>query len=205
MFLFLQIDNSLWSLPIVLSNAKLNIFQSGRSAVIETSFGLTIRYDWDHNLVVSLSDSYASKTCGLCGNFNGNPNDDFATPSGVQAGEVVAFGSSWKVPGMGTDPQCRDDCVGGCGSCDNNLMNKYEGIAFCGLITKENGPFSKCHPVVNTQAYIESCKYDLCMGGGLRQFLCNALEAYVDACQDAGIQVQDWRTMAKCCKKQKLN
>ncbi|KAM4568117.1 IgGFc-binding protein [Fundulus diaphanus] len=193
-----RIDNSLWSLPIVLNKGKLKIFQCGRSAVIESDFGLVVRYDWDHNLVVTLAGSFAGKTCGLCGNFNGSPADDFATPSGTQASGVVDFGSSWKVPGLGADPKCRDDCAGGCHSCNSDLMKKYEHDSFCGLIAKQNGPFSKCHPVIDPQGYLENCEYDLCMGGGLREFLCKALEAYTEACQDAGIQVQDWRNMANC-------
>lgn len=196
----MQIDNNSWSLPTVLHNGKLNIFQCGRSAVIETDFGLTVRYDWDHNLVVTLSNSFAGKTCGLCGNFNDNPADDFTTPSGTQASGIVAFGRGWKVPGLVTDPKCIDDCVGGCDTCNSHLMKKYGYDSFCGLIAKENGTFSKCHPVIDPQAYLENCKFDLCMGGGLRQFLCKALEAYTEACQDAGIQVQDWRRMAKCRK-----
>ncbi|KAM9724184.1 IgGFc-binding protein isoform 1-T1 [Menidia menidia] len=194
-----RIDNSLWSLPIVLKNNKLNLFQSGRSVVIETDFGLTVRYDWDHNLVVTLCKSYSGQTCGFCGNFNGNPSDDFTTPSGAQASGAVAFGSSWKVPGLVDDPQCSDDCVGGCGNCDQNQLKKWETDSFCGIITRKiNGPFSKCHAAVEPQAYFDSCKYDLCLGNGLRQFLCKALEAYTEACQDAGVQVQDWRKMARC-------
>ncbi|MEQ2157424.1 hypothetical protein GOODEAATRI_001703 [Goodea atripinnis] len=196
-----RIDNSLWSLPIVLNNSKLNLFQCGRSAVIESDFGLTVRYDWDHNLVVTLSNTFAGKTCGLCGNFNGIPTDDFTTPTGTQESGVVAFGSSWKVPGFGDEPNCRDDCVGGCDSCNSHLMTKYGHDLFCGLITKEKGPFTSCHPVIDPQAYLENCKYDLCMGGGLQQFLCKTLETYTQACQDAGIQVQDWRKMAKCFAK----
>uniref|UniRef100_A0A3B3TRJ8 Fc gamma binding protein n=1 Tax=Poecilia latipinna TaxID=48699 RepID=A0A3B3TRJ8_9TELE len=193
-----RIDNTLWSLPIVLNNGKLNLFQCGRSAVIETDFGLSVRYDWDHNLVVNLSSSFAGKTCGLCGNFNGSPADDFTTPSGAQAGGAVAFGSSWKVPGLEPDPKCLDDCIGGCDTCSSSLLKKYGSDSYCGLIEKQNGPFSKCHPVIDPQAYLENCKFDLCMGGGLRQLLCKALEAYTEACQDAGIQVEDWRKMAKC-------
>ncbi|XP_032374142.1 IgGFc-binding protein isoform X1 [Etheostoma spectabile] len=197
-----RIDNSLWSLPVTLNNDKLTMFQSGRSVVIETDFGLTVRYDWEHYLVVTLSGNYAGKTCGLCGNFNDNPNDDFTTPSGTQAGGAVAFGSSWKVPGMVEGALCRDDCVGGCERCEHNLMKMWEGDLFCGLITLIiNGPFSKCHAVIDPQAYLENCKYDVCMGGGLRHFLCRALEAYTEACQLAGIQVQDWRTMAQCPSK----
>ncbi|XP_070690944.1 IgGFc-binding protein [Pempheris klunzingeri] len=201
-----RIDNSLWSLPAALNNDKLVMFQSGRSVVIETDFGLTVSYDWEHYLIITLSGSYAGKTCGLCGNFNGNPNDDFITPSGTQAGGAVAFGSSWKVPGLVKDALCRDDCVGGCERCENSLMKIWEGDLFCGLITRVvNGPFGKCHAVIDPQAYLENCKYDVCMGGGLRHFLCRALEAYTVACQTAGIQVQDWRKMAQCPAKCPVN
>lgn len=194
-----RIDDSLWSLPVTLKNGKLLMFQSGRSVVIETDFGLTVRYDWEHYLEVDLSATYAGKTCGLCGNFNNNPNDDFTTPSGTQAGGTVAFGSSWKVPGLVKNALCKDDCVGGCERCEHSLMKKWEGDLFCGLITLVlDGPFIKCHSVIDPQAYLENCKYDVCMGGGLRHFLCRALEAYAEACQLAGIQVQDWRKRAKC-------
>uniref|UniRef100_A0A3Q1GW32 Fc gamma binding protein n=1 Tax=Acanthochromis polyacanthus TaxID=80966 RepID=A0A3Q1GW32_9TELE len=194
-----RIDNSLWSLPITLNDDKLHMFQSGRSVIIETDFGLRVSYDWEHYLVVTLCGKYAGKTCGLCGNFNGNPSDDFTTPSGTQVGGAVAFGSSWKVPGLVKDDACRDDCVGGCERCENSMMKKWEGDMFCGLITRiVNGPFSKCHSVIDPQAYLENCKYDVCMAGGLRHFLCKALEAYTEACQAAGIQVQDWREMARC-------
>ncbi|KAF7665729.1 hypothetical protein LDENG_00132510 [Lucifuga dentata] len=199
---YVRIDNNLWSLPVTLNNEKLTMFQSGRSVVIETDFGLTVHYDWEHYLVVTLSNTYAGKTCGLCGNFNGNPNDDFTTPSGSQANGALAFGSSWKVPGLVKDALCKDECVGGCERCENSLMKIWEGDMFCGLITLVvNGPFSKCHAFIDPNAYLENCKYDICMGGGLRYFLCKALEAYTEACQRAGIQVQDWRKLARCPSK----
>uniref|UniRef100_A0A667ZSL4 Fc gamma binding protein n=1 Tax=Myripristis murdjan TaxID=586833 RepID=A0A667ZSL4_9TELE len=187
------------SLPAELNKGKLVLFQSGRSVFIETAFGLTVNYDWEHHLVVTLSDDFAGKTCGLCGNFNGNPKDDFTTPSGSQVNGAVAFGSSWKVPGLVKDALCRDECVGGCERCEHNLLKMWEGDLFCGLITRViDGPFSRCHAIIDPHAYFENCKYDVCMGGGLRHFLCRALEAYTEACQRAGIQVQDWRKLAHC-------
>uniref|UniRef100_A0AAV2MDM0 VWFD domain-containing protein n=1 Tax=Knipowitschia caucasica TaxID=637954 RepID=A0AAV2MDM0_KNICA len=177
------------------------ISQSGRSVVIETDFGLHVRYDWHHSLVVGLPSSYKGYTCGLCGNFNGNPSDDFATPSGSQAGSVVEFGSSWKVPGPMDDAHCRDDCVGGCQEkCEHKLLHIWEGNSFCGIITMagKNGPFSQCHRLVDPEAYFESCTFDVCIGLGQRLYLCKALEAYADACQSAGVEVYDWRTIARC-------
>uniref|UniRef100_A0A3Q3BQL9 Fc gamma binding protein n=1 Tax=Haplochromis burtoni TaxID=8153 RepID=A0A3Q3BQL9_HAPBU len=190
-----RIDNILWSLPVTLNNDKLRMHKSGSSVLIETDFGLTVRYDWEQRLVVTLCSSYASKTCGLCGNFNGNPSDDFTTPSGAQAGGALAFGRSWKVPGLG-EAQCRDGCTDGLDNCESSLMKTWESDLFCGIIALDL--FSKCHKIIDPLPYIEDCKYDLCMGGGLRHFLCSAVEAYAEACQIAGVQVQEWRKKAQC-------
>lgn len=176
------------------------MFQSGTSVLVQTDFGLTVRYDWDNRLLVTLTESYAGKTCGLCGNFNGNPKDDFTTPSGTQANGAVAFGSSWKVQGMGKNAQCRDDCVGGCGHCEDKNMKLWESDTFCGIITLQNGPFSTCHSTIDPQVYLDNCKYDVCMAKGIRHFLCKALEDYAEVCQTAGVQIQDWRKHSKCCK-----
>ncbi|KAM6967506.1 IgGFc-binding protein [Aplochiton taeniatus] len=194
-----RINNGLWSLPVVLNDRKVLLSQSGRYVLVKTDFGLTVQYDWEHHVVVTLSSSYAGKACGLCGNFNGNPNDDFSTPAGAQAGTSLAFGSSWKVPGLVTDAKCVDECVGGCERCDSNLLTLWGGQVFCGLLTMvAGGPFAKCHASVDPSTYFENCKYDVCMGGGLKELLCRALEAYTEACQRANIQVLDWRAIAQC-------
>lgn len=186
---------------MVLNSGLVKLSQSGRSVVMETDFGLIVNYDWEHSLTVTLPARFAGKTCGLCGNFNGNPGDDFATPSGLQASGALAFGSSWKVTGLATDAPCRDECVGGCESCKHDLLKVWEGATFCGLITLvSDGPFRECHVAIDPQAYLENCKYDVCMAGGLRHFLCRALETYAEACQRAGIQVQEWRKIANCRK-----
>ena len=46
-----------------------------------------------------LSPVYAGRTCGLCGNFNGNKGDDFRTPSGLVEPLVEDFGNAWKLRG----------------------------------------------------------------------------------------------------------
>ena len=45
----------------------------------------------------------SDQTCGLCGNFNGNQNDDFTTPSHDVGVSAIAFGDSYKV-----DTACED-------------------------------------------------------------------------------------------------
>lgn len=46
-----------------------------------------------------LSPVYAGKTCGLCGNYNGNRGDDFVTPAGLAEPLVEDFGNAWKLHG----------------------------------------------------------------------------------------------------------
>ncbi|XP_061110253.1 IgGFc-binding protein-like [Conger conger] len=194
-----RVDYSLYRLPVVLEHDKLKLFQRGRSVVIETDFGLTVQYDWESYVVVTLSGTFAGKVCGLCGNFNGNSKDDFATPGGSQAPNAVDFGRSWKVPGLDSDALCRDECSGQCEKCEHSLLKRWEGKAFCGLITLlVDGPFRLCHASIDPHIYFDNCVYDMCMGDGLKHFLCQALEGYTSACQAAGIKVFDWRKLAHC-------
>lgn len=46
-----------------------------------------------------LSPVYSGKTCGLCGNYNGNKGDDLLTPAGLVEPLVVDFGNAWKLQG----------------------------------------------------------------------------------------------------------
>lgn len=34
--------------------------------------------------------------CGLCGDYNGSPDDDFIKPDGTLAANVNDFGNSWQ-------------------------------------------------------------------------------------------------------------
>lgn len=40
--------------------------------------------------------SYYDQMCGLCGDYDGNPNNDFTKPDGSQTDSSNQFGDSWK-------------------------------------------------------------------------------------------------------------
>uniref|UniRef100_A0A8C1ECA5 VWFD domain-containing protein n=1 Tax=Cyprinus carpio carpio TaxID=630221 RepID=A0A8C1ECA5_CYPCA len=189
-----RIDQSLWSLPVVLDDVGVSMFQSGSFITILFNFGLSVQYDWDHFLMVSLPTPFINKVCGLCGNFNGDPNDDFTMPSNTLAPSVTTFGQSWKVHNLTLDEGCRDD-KGGPG-CDAQALRQWLGEKYCGLLMM--APFSQCHSVIDPSIYTQNCMYDVCMTDGQRNYLCKVLEVYASVCQRVGIQLTNWREVANC-------
>ena len=193
---------TMWNLPINLGNGKVKLSQSGLSVIVETDFGLTVQYDWKEYLVISLPGTFSGKVCGMCGNFNTKKEDDFVTSTGSQTNNVVTFGKSWKVTDGPHDSQCRDECPGNCETCENDsIFGRYKDKLFCSSLTMVmDGPLGDCNAVLDSKVLHEMCMYDVCIGEGMKNFLCDTLQVYADACQRAGIKVYDWRHLAHCCE-----
>lgn len=45
----------------------VKIYLSGKFVVLETTFGLRVRFDGNHHADVTLPSSYNGLLCGLCG------------------------------------------------------------------------------------------------------------------------------------------
>ncbi|XP_034636445.1 zonadhesin-like [Trachemys scripta elegans] len=84
------------NLPVVIEN-KINVQISGGYVLLETDFGLWVRFDGNHYVEVSVSGCYKGQLCGLCGNYNGDAKDDNLKPNGSTAGDSTELGESWLV------------------------------------------------------------------------------------------------------------
>ena len=188
----------------MLDEGRIHVFQHGSDVVIETDFGLRVAYNLVYNVRVTVPGNYYQQLCGLCGNYNGNPKDDFQKPDGSQAGSANEFGNSWEeaVPDSPClpPPTCQPgdkDCDAEL-ECKPELQNKYEQQEFCGLLTSPTGPLAACHKLLDPQGPLQDCVFDLCVGGGNESILCSNIHAYVSACQAAGGHVEPWRTESFC-------
>ncbi|XP_042201484.1 zonadhesin-like [Callorhinchus milii] len=76
---------------------EVTIKPSGKHVVVQTDFGLIVRYDGKHHMDIKVPSNYADELCGLCGDYNGSPSDDFRTPEGKLVKGVNDFGNSWNV------------------------------------------------------------------------------------------------------------
>uniref|UniRef100_A0A8C8T4P2 VWFD domain-containing protein n=1 Tax=Peromyscus maniculatus bairdii TaxID=230844 RepID=A0A8C8T4P2_PERMB len=183
-------------LPASLSDGRLRVYQSGTQGVVELDFGLVVTYDWDCQLTLSLPKRFQDQVSGLCGNYNGDPADDFRMPDGKQASDVLNFTKSWKLDNG--DLLCDDGCFGNCPSCTTSQTQFFKGDCLCGILTLSTGPFADCHDFLDPKPFLEECVYDMCVTRGERLTLCHGLSAYARACADLGISVREWRSRTNC-------
>ncbi|XP_035468628.1 alpha-tectorin-like [Scophthalmus maximus] len=187
-----QVNGINRNLPILLNGSLVSIYASGSRVFVSADFGLSVTYDGYSTVFISVPASYRGKTCGLCGNFNGNQTDDFLTPSGTIANTPDEFGTSWKVAGNYT---CSDGCGSSCPQCTNELPARAQ----CEVIRAADGPLSFCHEQVDPAPYFNDCVFDVCVSGNAGQdLLCRAIQAYVSACQSANVQIYPWRQNTTC-------
>ncbi|XP_068547553.1 IgGFc-binding protein-like isoform X7 [Anas acuta] len=179
------------NLPIFIER-KISIQSSGGYVLLETDFGLWVRYDGNHYAEVSVPSDYSGLLCGLCGNYNGDPTDDNIKPNGDIASNSNELGESWLVPENNTI------CSSGIEEeCNADLENDAKKNTACGMITDPTGLFKDCHTKVPPENFFESCVYDMCFTGGQETSLCYGLQAYAESCNNAGICIE-WRNTTLC-------
>ncbi|XP_040264829.1 mucin-6-like [Bufo bufo] len=158
---------------------------------IPDKFYISLTWNKNMNLFIKILKLGKESVCGLCGNYNGNINDDFETRSKYVASTQLEFINSWK-----DRPTCMD-VNAAVDPCGQNPQRKSWGEKSCQVLKSK--PFEACNKVVNHQKYFQACLNDACAcdTGGEWECLCEAVQAYAAACLSAGICV-DWRTPDFC-------
>ncbi|KAK3508570.1 hypothetical protein QTP70_032905 [Hemibagrus guttatus] len=186
-----EIDSETRNLPALLDSGRVSVYSNGRNTFITTDFGLSVSYDGSWEVIITVPGNYSGATCGLCGNFNGDSNDDFRLQSGMLTSSATEFGADWKV---GNDTTCNDGCGDSCPLC----QDPSRAQSLCGIIMDNQGPLSFCHAYVDPLAYFNDCVFDLCLSEHRNEVLCRSIEAYVSACQSANVRIYPWRENTTC-------
>ncbi|XP_071618105.1 mucin-5AC-like isoform X8 [Heliangelus exortis] len=159
--------------------------------VVDTTVGLMLMWDRKTSIFIKLSPSFQGQICGLCGNYDGNGNNDFTTRSQSVVGNVMEFANSWKVSSSCPNAnQTKDPCTA-------NPYRKAWAQKQCSIITSE--VFAKCHSQVEPNEYYQACVEDACAcdTGGDCECFCTAVAAYAQACNELDICIS-WRTPSIC-------
>uniref|UniRef100_A0A8D0CDL0 VWFD domain-containing protein n=1 Tax=Salvator merianae TaxID=96440 RepID=A0A8D0CDL0_SALMN len=177
---------------IAISITNVTIFRpSSFFIVAETNLGLQLEIQLVPimQVFVRLDPTHKGQTCGLCGNFNSAQTDDFKAISGVVEGTSAAFANTWK-----TQADCPNIKNIFENPCTLSIENEKYASHWCGLLTDSNGPFQKCHTVVDPKLYHTDCMFDTCNCERSEDCLCAALSSYVRACASKGVLLSGWRT-----------
>ena len=157
----------------------------GRIHVTLREHGLYVYYDGNHFLRIQVSTELKGKgtLCGLCGNYNGDANDDPTSSTALSCpGGLLAKRNAGSLP-----------------TCDNSANTVAEARERCGVMRQS--VFSACNAVVDPSPYIDDCEFDYCCSDSAEreQFICDALSGYASVCADSGVQPSNWR--AEFCRK----
>lgn len=188
-------NNELVDLPFIPKGGQISVYKSGWYAVVTTTFGLRVSFNWESAVFVTLPSNYMGAVCGLCGNYDGKPQNDLTPRNGGKPVSPTDFGASWRVAEI---PGCVDGCEGACPECDATQKVQYEKGDFCGMLTDPKGPFRDCQAKVDPAGYFENCVQDVCLHKGGKDVLCQAITSYTSACQAARVKVYSWRTSHFC-------
>ncbi|CAH2325414.1 Hypothetical predicted protein [Pelobates cultripes] len=200
----LKVFFGLKSYELILSDKHLNVVQRGTGTsvpyqirlmgiylVLETKNGLLLLWDKQTSIFIKVTDTFKGKLCGLCGNYDGNANNDFTTRSNAVVGNIEEFGNSWKMTHLCPDAKIYKD------PCSLNPYRLSWAQKQCSIITSE--VFSVCHPHVDPSKFYDTCISDSCAcnTGGDCECFCTAVAAYAQTCGEYGICVS-WRDPNRC-------
>ncbi|XP_061531066.1 IgGFc-binding protein [Phycodurus eques] len=187
-------------LPLILGDGILRVYPSGRGVVLDTSFGMTLQYDWIHTIWVEAGLELYGLLCGLCGNANDSTSDDTVFSNGTNLSQTIDFTLPWVLDS--NTAVCMEDCEGGsCQVC--SPMQSYPGIKGnsyenkCTLLKRKDGPFSDCHVYIDPKPFVHSCENNLCLSAAASS-VCKVFTAYANICQRLGGRIQNWSAIAKC-------
>ncbi|XP_068160698.1 SCO-spondin [Antennarius striatus] len=181
------------SLPKSYSGSGLTLERVGLFVSLSSRLGVTVLWDGGMRVYVRLESHLRGRVGGLCGNFDGDTENDFTTRQGIVESTAELFGNSWKVssscPDV-ADQDLRDPCT-------LNPHRMTWARKRCGVLTQ--ALFSQCHSEVPFQQYYDWCVFDACGcdSGGDCECLCTAIAVYAEECNRQGVYIR-WRSQELC-------
>ncbi|KAK6182886.1 hypothetical protein SNE40_010470 [Patella caerulea] len=194
---------------IAYSDKGITVDDNGREVAVITTFGLEVYWDGGDEVEVILPKQYRSKTCGLCGNYNGEIEDDWivgdhcAKDKGNVTDNENLFGNSWVVSEfLEVAAACQADCDAP--PTNNTLCNEPLVNYYCDRVfNPEISPFKDCLAAMDeslVQNLRYSCVFDIChVTQDVELGMCSSAERVVNECQkNINIDVGLWRKPGFC-------
>ena len=163
----------------------------GLYVIIQVSPEITVMWDASLQIYIIAEQSAKDKLCGVCGNNNGQMDDDAQVRDGSSALSGVELGNGWKV-------SVEDQCSSSDDFCLTHDQRK-SSFAHENCKVLKSATFAECASVVNVIPYYDACVKSACScsRGGDCECLCASIAAYARTCALAGYAVR-WRNENLC-------
>ncbi|XP_068458313.1 von Willebrand factor [Clinocottus analis] len=175
----------------VLQSSQVEIVKSGQFYTVLLGKHISLSWDKGTRLLVHISATYRGRVCGLCGNFDGNVNNDLVSSNNQLEVDSSHFGNSWKVI-----PSCADVTKIPT-PCSDNIVKLVTVEQSCRVIT---GPlFRECNSQVDAEPYVEMCVEAACSCSSVGDCgcFCDVVAAYAQVCSERGVSIS-WRSNELC-------
>ncbi|XP_078539575.1 mucin-2-like [Lissotriton helveticus] len=184
----LSVNHSIVELPFI--KPGLKVIKEDTSMRLTADWGLELLWDGYARLELHLPESFANRTCGLCGDFNGMTEYNEFISNGITR-SAVEFGNLQKLE---SQPEtCEDVSYSPDTSCYIIMRPHCERI-LTGL------PFRECNSLVDVSEYLNACTEDLCICHETAKLVCacSSIAEYSKECIAAGGIPENWRTNETC-------
>lgn len=181
------------NIPLSLLGGYIRVrYASPIALVLMFDDGLQLTWDGFSYAYIDAPGSYSNKTAGLCGNFDGNPENDLASPNGGHHMTPDSFGNEWRVKEV-CDRQQRNDNVPH--PCRSNAENQRRASNVCAKL--KSPIFKGCD--IDPEPYHKDCMYDMCAcKGDAAKCMCTIFSAYANECSRSGKPI-NWRESIREC------
>ncbi|KAM6032546.1 LOW QUALITY PROTEIN: SCO-spondin-like [Chlamydotis macqueenii] len=179
--------------PKVYGGTGLALERAGLFLLLVSRLGLAVLWDGGTRVYVRLEPRHRGRVAGLCGNFDGDAENDFASRQGVQEPTAALFGNSWRLSLLCPEVDGADARH----PCAESPQRAPWARQRCSVLRQRL--FAPCHDAVPYPRFYDWCVFDACGcdSGGDCECLCTAIAAYAEECGRHGVHLR-WRSQELC-------
>lgn len=174
-------------IPSQLPGIRVNLVGSDLKVVLEQSQA-TITWDAKKFVTIEVTSAVWNRTAGLCGTFDNDYSNDFASRDGSVHASPRTFVDAWQAPMLDPEPsKCimGDDMDYDEQKCKGGIMQKAQEV--CQKLVN-NKRLEVCGKMFNSEMLLRSCLADYC-------FCYNKDEPKVCACRGIAVFARDCGAM----------
>ncbi|MEQ2175538.1 hypothetical protein GOODEAATRI_018846, partial [Goodea atripinnis] len=173
------------------NHQSFTLLELGFFKLWSVEFGFSVTIDNAANIALTLTKRHSNRTCGLCGNFNAVPADEYT----AQEEDSYDFANSWAV--KGADQACRrvSDPTQSC----NSTKETAAVLSSCSVL-QSSSVFLHCSHLVSPDAFLSLCQAEACHCDqkNAEDCSCPFLLEYARTCRAHEILLHGWVEESQC-------